>query len=472
MDSKVTIHRRSFLKMTLGTLVAGQVYHQCQPLFAAESLSKQPNFIVIFLDDLGYGDLGCFGHPTIRTPNIDRMAREGAKLTQFYSSASVCSPSRAALLTGRLPIRTTVTGVLFPNQNTGLPTTEVTIAKALKESHYATACIGKWHLGHLKRFLPTSHGFDSYFGIPYSNDMSIDPKMDVAKDVVFRQEMTLDKMRNTEPQKHWVPLLRNEEIIEYPADQTTLTKRYTQQAVQYIRDNKSKPFFLYLAHTMPHIPLFASDPYKDRSLRGLYGDTVEEIDASVGVILDELKQQGIDNNTLVIFTSDNGPWLSVNLNGGSSGPLRGGKFTTWEGGFREPCIIRWPGIIEANSVKTGIASTLDIFPTILDFAGLKVPGERRIDGYSLKRFLTENAPSPRDMIFYYSGKTLAAVRWKEWKLHIKIPNSELKSEYQETQQPLLFNIEQDVSEKHDLASQYPDIIREIQTRIAKHQLTL
>ncbi|MHC4722418.1 MAG: sulfatase family protein, partial [Planctomycetota bacterium] len=296
------MNRRNFLKtLCKGTAAAALANYSTAPLFAADK-KKPPNIVVIFADDLGYGDLGSFGHPTISTPNLDRMAAEGMKFSQFYSAAPVCTPSRAALLTGRLPIRNGMCSdrrrVLFPNSAGGLPETEITIASALKTAGYATCCIGKWHLGHLSRFLPTRHGFDYYYGIPYSNDMKP------------------------------CPLMRNEETIEVPADQTTLTRRYTEQALQFIQKNKHKPFFLYFPHTFPHIPLFASRNFKDTSLRGLYGDVVEELDWSVGKILDSLHKNHLAENTLVFFTSDNGPWLIMDLRGGSAGLLRGGKGST------------------------------------------------------------------------------------------------------------------------------------------------
>ena len=465
------MNRRSFIKTSIGTVGAG-MFCGCASSLPANQSENRPNFIIIFADDLGYGDLTCFGHPTIKTPHLDRMAQEGMKLTQFYSAASVCSPSRAALLTGRLPKRTTVNNVLFPHHKNGLPQTEITIAGVLKQQDYATACIGKWHLGHLKPFLPTSHGFDSYFGIPYSNDMTVDPEMDVAKDVLFREGMTLEAMRSEEPKKGRVPILHNEQVVEYPADQNTLTKRYNEEAIRFIRKNKARPFFLYLAHTMPHIPLYASEAFQDKSLRGLYGDTVEEIDAGVGKILKEIQLQGLDKNTLVIFTSDNGPWLGKELAGGSAGLLRGGKFTTWEGGFREPCIIRWPGVVPANTVNMGITGTLDIFPTILNFAGLKIPVGRVIDGCSLKDVLTRNAESPRQTMFYYHSGALRAVRWKQWKLHLETSKSEQGDGFVKLDKPLLFNLEQDPGEQYNIADKRPEIITGIQEIIKKHNASI
>ena len=282
----------------------------------------RPNFVIIFADDMGYGDAGCYGHPTIQTPHIDRMAAEGMRMTQFYVAAPVCSPSRAALLTGRLPARCKVEGVLFPRHAEGLPKDEITIASLLSDKGYATACVGKWHLGHKSGYLPTDHGFDSYFGIPYSNDMYIDSSAALARNILLREGVTIEGIRANEYYRHnpkYVPLMRQKEVIEFPADQSTLTKRYAEEALEFIKTHKKDPFFLYLAHTMPHTPLYASNEFKDKSLRGLYGDVIEELDWSVGQILEILKDLDLDRKTLVIFTSDNGPWLIKKQQGGSAG---------------------------------------------------------------------------------------------------------------------------------------------------------
>jgi arylsulfatase A len=343
----------------------------------------KPNIIIIFTDDQGYQDLGCFGSPLIKTPNIDHMAKEGMKFTDVYSASSICSPSRAALLTGCYPPRVSITSVLFPKDKVGLHPNEMTIADMLKAQGYATACIGKWHLGHLPEFLPTKQGFDSYFGIPYSNDMTIDKNAQFADDIVFREGMTLEKVRTETPKAHWVPVMRDEKVIEYPADQMTLTKRYTEEAIRFIVKNKKNPFFLYLPHAMPHIPIFVSEKFKGKSERGVYGDAIMEIDWSTGEIMRTLKSLGIDQNTLIIFTSDNGPWNLKDGEGGDAFPLRGYKFQTYEGGMRVPAIMRWPGKIPSGVVCSEIASTIDILPTIASLTGTPLPECRVIDGKNI-----------------------------------------------------------------------------------------
>src|SRR5438874_2438783 len=312
------------------TLLAGLVL--LTPAAPADAADRKPNVVVILADDLGYGDLGCYGHPSIRTPHLDRMACEGMKFTNFYAAAPVCTPSRAALLTGRLAVRSGMASdtqrVLFPDSTGGLPASEITLAQILKEKGYATTCIGKWHLGHHPQYLPGRFGFDSFFGLPYVNDMDRDPK-----------KGPKGRAATLEPKvEYWnLPLMRDEKIVERPADQRTLTKRYTEEAVRFIGANKDKPFFLYLAHTMPHVPLFASEAFAGKSPRGLYGDVVEEMDWSTGEVLRAIRAAGVERRTWVTVTSDNGPWQTVfQTHGGSPGPLREGKGSTWEGGMREP----------------------------------------------------------------------------------------------------------------------------------------
>jgi len=408
---------------------------------AARATNRLPNIVVILADDLGYGDLGCFGHPTIRTPNLDRMAAEGMKLTQFYSAAPVCTPSRAALLTGRLPIRTGMCSdkrrVLFPRSAGGLQQSEVTIGRALKTKGYATACIGKWHLGHLPQYLPMRHGFDYYFGIPYSNDMKPSP------------------------------LMHNEETIEEPADQTTLTRRYTEEAVRWLEANHDRRFFLYFAHTFPHVPLFASKKFKSGSLRGLYGDVVEEVDWSVGEVLGTLRRLGVAENTFVIFTSDNGPWLTQRLNGGSAGLLRDGKGSTWEGGMREPTIAWWPGRIKAGTVNPGLASTMDIFNTSLALAGVEAPQDREIDGVNMLPLLL-GGETQRTTMFFYRDAQFYAARKGPWKLHL-ITQAGYNDKPVKHDPPLLFHLEHDPSERFDAAKEHPDVVADLMREIERHR---
>ncbi|MCU0915245.1 MAG: sulfatase [Planctomycetes bacterium] len=432
-------------------------------LRAAEKPVRKPNFIIIFCDDMGYGDLGCYGHPTIRTPNIDRMAAEGQKWTDFYVGASVCTPSRAALLTGRLPIRSgmcsDVRRVLFPNSAGGLPAGEVTIAEGLKPQGYATGCIGKWHLGHLPQYLPTNNGFDSYFGVPYSNDM--DRVAGEGRQAFFDPKV-----------EYWnVPLLRDEQIIERPADQNTLTKRYTEEAVRFIERNKERPFFLYLAHTMVHVPLFVSDAFRGQSPRGLYGDAVEEIDWSVGQVLGALRREGLAENTFVVFTSDNGPWLEYDQHGGSAGLLREGKGCTCEGGMREPCLFWWPGTIQP-AVVHDLGTTMDLLPTILRLAGAEVPADRVLDGFDLRPVLSGRGHSPRDTVFYYRGVRLYAVRKGPYKAHFITQSAYGKDQPVAHDPPLLYHLGNDPSEKFNVAKAHPDVIAAIRQEVERHRTTL
>ena len=427
---------------------------------------RLPNFVVIFCDDLGYGDLGCFGHPTIRTPHLDQMAAEGMKLTQFYSAASVCTPSRAALLTGRLPVRSGMCSdrrrVLFPDSKGGLPASEVTLAEGLKSKGYATAAVGKWHLGHLPQYLPVRQGFDSYFGVPYSNDMDR-----VASSPKGRAAFLQPKS------EYWnVPLMRDSGIIERPAKQTTLTRRYTDEAIKFIKARGERPFFLYLAHSMPHVPLFTSDAFSGKSARGLYGDVIEEIDWSVGEVLRTLRQEGLAANTLVFFTSDNGPWLIFDEHGGSAGLLREGKGSTWEGGMREPCIAWWPGRIEAGAVNQQLACTMDIFTTCLTLAGVPVPGDRVIDGVDMTPMLLGTGLGRRDVMFFYRGEQIYAVRKGAFKAHFITQGAYRNRKIEKHDPPVLHNLIQDPSEKYDIAKKHPEVIAEIRREIERHNAKL
>ncbi|MCF7708453.1 MAG: sulfatase [Verrucomicrobia bacterium] len=450
----------AFLKLVLTPLIS---------IVAGSTLvmaAGQPNFVLIFADDLGYGDLGCYGHPSIKTPSLDRMAEQGVRFTSFYAAASVCTPSRAALMTGRLPVRSGMCSdrrrVLFPDSANGIPESEITIAEALKANGYTSACIGKWHLGHLKQYLPTQNGFDYYFGIPYSNDMDHVPGKPGGKNA----------LRNPKIEYWNVPLVRNNEIIERPANQHTLTKRYTAEAVKFIKNNNDKPFFLYMAHTFPHIPLFASDKFDGKSMRGIFGDVVEEIDWSVGRILETLRNEGLGENTLVIFTSDNGPWLTQDEFGGSAGLLRGGKGSTWEGGMREPAIAWWPGKIPPNSVIRKMASTLDVFPTILSLAEVSPPNDRIIDGTDISSMLFNPGSEPkRDLMFFYRGERVFAVRKGAYKAHF-ITQKGYGAGPQKHDPPLLFNLEVDPSEQYNIAEKNPGVIDDIVEELAKHKNAL
>jgi arylsulfatase A-like enzyme len=413
------------LSVLLGALCAMAAWR-------TDAAERPPNFIVIFVDDLGYGDLGCYGSPDIRTPQLDRMAAEGMRFTDFYVAAAVCSPSRAALLTGRYPIRTGINRVLFPVDKTGLPGEEVTVAELLKTRGYATACVGKWHLGHLPEFLPTRQGFDSYFGIPYSNDMD----------------------------KNQPPLMRNEEIIEHPADQATLTRRYTEEAVGFIEAHQDTPFFLYLPHTFPHVPLFASESFRGKSPRGPYGDVVEELDWSTGQILDTVRRLGIAEQTLVLFTSDNGPWLIKGAEGGSAGPLRQGKSTTFEGGMRVPCIAWWPGTIAPGREERAPAMAIDLLPTLADLAGIALPEGRTIDGRSLAGVLRGTGTRGEERFYYFSGRELQAVREGDWKLK-RAFNGRIYAEPLQ-HEALLVNLREDVGESNNLAGQYPERVQSLE----------
>ncbi|MBL6707199.1 MAG: sulfatase [Planctomycetaceae bacterium] len=426
-----------------------------------------PNIVVIFCDDLGYGDLSCFGHPTIKTPNLDRMAAEGVRLTQFYSASPVCTPSRAALMTGRLPIRSGMCSdkrrVLFPDSGGGIPASEVTLAEGLKKQGYATACVGKWHLGHLPQFLPTNNGFDSYFGIPYSNDM----------DRVNDAPRGRDSFWNPKVEYWNVPLMRDLEIQERPADQTTITRRYAEEAVSFIRKNKDEKFFLYLPHSLPHVPLFRSKEFEGKSLRGLYGDVIEEIDWSVGQVLQTLRDLKLDQKTIVWFTSDNGPWLTFNDHGGSAGLLREGKGTTWDGGMREPSICWWPGTIPAGQVSAELGTTMDIYSTSLALAGAELEKDRIVDGYDLTESLKGNAKSPRDIVYYYRGTRLMALRKGPWKAHFATQESYTgNNKLNEHDPPVLYNLEVDPSEKWDVAARHPEVIAEIKAAADAHQKTV
>lgn len=457
--------RNSFvLTFALISSIAGSA--QVAPVTTNKSALPKYNVIILFADDLGYGDLGSYGHPTIRTPYLDKMAFEGQKWTNFYVGSSVCTPSRAALLTGRYPIRSGMTSsvhrVLFPDSRNGLPASEITLAEQMKRAGYATACVGKWHLGHKKEFLPTSHGFDYYFGIPYSNDMD-----NVSEFKSFKEYLTFWKSDARKDVNSFnVPLMRNEEIIERPVDQHTITRRYTEESIKFITKKRDKPFFLYLAYNLPHVPLFASEKFAGTSARGSYGDTVEEIDFSVGQLMEALTKAGHDKNTIVVFTSDNGPWLSMEDEGGSAGLLRDGKGSTWEGGMREPCIIWSPGNIKPGIV-TGIGTTMDLYTTFSKIAGVAIAEDRVIDGIDLTSVLFQGKESSRNDMFYYSDDILYAVRVGDYKAHF-ITQGGYKSDKTVHDPPLLYNLNVDPSEQYNIADKNPGVIAEIQHVIKLH----
>ena len=403
--------------------------------------ARSPNWIILFCDDLGYGDPVCFGGSRFRTPNIDRLAGEGARLTEFYA-APTCTPARASLLTGRYPLRSGLTRVLIPREHFGLPESEVTMATALKQRGYRTACIGKWHLGDLPPYRPNRHGFDEFYGLLYSNDMTL-------------------------PVVHWpaMRLYQNDEVIESPVKQRTLTERFTQRAVQFIESNAHCPFLLYLPYTAPHLPCAAAPSFAGKSGYGCYGDVVEELDSSVGKILSVVRARGLEQDTIVMFSSDNGPEVATRGPGGSTGGLRGGKRSTWEGGVRTPCIVRLPGRIPAGSVRTGITSLLDVFTTVLNSTGTPVPEDRAIDGLDLSAFLEGRSPSPRETFAYYRGKTIFAVRSRQWKIHFWKMTPGPRGRYTRVARckPVeLYDLESDPAESRNVAADHPSVVADLQ----------
>lgn len=437
----------------------------------SEHQEPKPNIVIIFTDDQGYQDLGCYGSPDIKTPNIDRMAEEGARFTQFYVSQAVCSASRASLLTGCYSNRLGIHGAYMPNVGKGLNPDEETLAELLKDQGYATAIYGKWHLGSEEVFLPTQQGFDEYFGIPYSNDM-----------------WPLHPWQGTVFNFPALPLMEGDNVIDKLEDQSMITTWYTEKAIDFISRNRDSPFFLYVPHSMPHVPLYVSDRYKGASQRGLYGDVIEEIDWSTGEILKALKTNGIDNNTLVIFASDNGPWLSYGTHSGSALPLREGKGTAWEGGVRVPCIMRWPDKINAGTVINHPAMTIDILPTVANIVGAPLP-EREIDGEDMSNLIylgSDYKPHHDAYYFYYKRNELHAVlsgdgRWKLYLPHTyrSINGKEgrddgLPIEYDqnEVNQIRLYDLHNDVSEEIDVADQHPNIVAQLMINAEKARAEL
>jgi arylsulfatase A-like enzyme len=414
-----------------------------------------PNVVVVFTDDQGYQDVGCFGSPKIKTPNLDRMAAEGMRFTDFYVAQAVCSASRAALMTGCYSNRVGILGALGPGSKQGISDKEMTIAQLVKKRDYATAIFGKWHLGDRPQFLPTRHGFDEYFGLPYSNDM-------------WPHHPTNGKAYPP------LPLIEGEKTIATNPDQTQLTTWYTERAVKFIEKNRQRPFFLYVAHNMPHVPLFVSDKFKGKSERGLYGDVIMEIDWSVGQILETLKRLDLDSQTLVIFTSDNGPWLSYGDHAGSALPLREGKGTMFDGGCRVPCIMRWPGKIPAGRMCNELAATIDVLPTIAGLIGVELPKDRVIDGRDIWPLMEgrPGAKSPHEAYYCYWNRELQAVRSRQWKLHFPhdyrtlagAPGSGGKpGPYRQAKIGAeLFDLSNDIEEKVNLADKHPEVVRRLE----------
>lgn len=429
------------------------------------SEGRPPNVIIVFTDDQGYADVGVYGAEGFATPNLDRLAAKGMRFTDFYVASSVCSPSRAALLTGSYPQRVGIPRVLGPQSTRGLNPDEVTLAELLRGQGYATAAVGKWHLGDHPRFLPTNHGFDTYFGLPYSNDMSPDPANNPR-----------ERARRHPP----LPLLRDTTIVEREPDQAALTRRYTEEALRFIEENRERPFFLYLAHSFPHVPLYASERFAGSSAQGDYGDVIQEIDWSVGEMLNRLDVLGLEEETLVVFTSDNGPWLVFGNHAGSAGPLREGKGTTFEGGQRVPMIARWPSRIPAGAVATEMVTAMDLLPTIASLAGAELPTDRAIDGHDIGPILfgQAGAESPYEAFFYFSGSELQAVRSGQWKLHVPHRYRSLQGghaaddgvpgEYGQGQIGLaLFNLERDIGETTNVADEQPEVVQRLLGLVAQ-----
>ena len=432
---------------------------------AVAAKKKSPNVVVIFMDDMAYADIGPFGAKAYPTPHLDRMAKEGRKFTDFYVTQAVCSASRAGLLTGCYNVRVGIFGALGPKSNNGLHANEVTLAELCKQKGYATAIYGKWHLGHHKQFLPMQHGFDDYFGLPYSNDM-------------WPYHPGVLHLPMKERLKRWphLPLIDKNEIINTQVsgkDQELLTTQYTERAVEFIEKNRDNPFFLYVPHSMVHVPLFVSDKFKGKSGAGLFGDVMMEVDWSVGQILETLRKHKLDKDTLVVFTSDNGPWLSYGDHAGSSGPLREGKGTMFDGGCRESTLMWWPGTIPAGSVCSTPAMTIDILPTVAELIGAQLP-DHKIDGKSIVNLVTgKNDNSPQEAYYFYYGQQLQAIRMGKWKLHFPHGyrtmagrpggTGGIPTKYSQAKIGLsLFNLEEDIGESTDVKANHPKVVSKMQ----------
>lgn len=431
------------LAFTLALLALLPFPHQ------GRSQPAKPNFVVILADDLGYGDLGVYGAEQIQTPNLDAMADEGLRFTNFYANSTICTPTRAALQTGRYAIRVGLDFVIpldGPGSQKGMPSSEITLAEALKGAGYATAIVGKWHLGHQDQFNPTLHGYDTWFGVPYSNDYN----------------------------NGNIPLYRDTQIIENPVDQDTLTQRYTQEALNFIEENAGTPFFLYMPHTAPHVPLHVSPAFKGQSPAGLYGDVVQEMDWSVGQVLAKLKELGLDQNTLVVFTSDNGPWIYQGADGGSPGPFYCGKGSFYEGGVRVPFIARWPGMVQPGGVVDDLAVLFDLYPTLIRLAGAAVPADRVIDAQDISGLLFGNGVRNDDEVIFSLNDNLRAIRAEDWKLLLAYSGGQAwMDECGAAPYPLtLFNLREDPGETTNLAAQYPQVVAYLQGELAAFQASL
>lgn len=450
-------------------------------LTASAAAADRPNFIVVFTDDQGWGDLGVQGHPDIRTPNIDRLARDGIRFTSFYA-APFCGPSRAAIMTGSYPPRVSLSFNHGPKSKTGIHPDEQTVAELLRDAGYRTMMIGKWHLGTLNQYLPHNHGFEHWFGMPYSNDMwKYHPVMPPRPDEDARMKAARERAEYTgyagqgryydvEAGQGWpepLPLMEDDETLEFDPDQTRLTTRYTEKALEFIEANRDEDFFLYMPHAMPHVPLFVSDARDGASIRGLYGDVIAEIDWSVGRIMDKLQELGIDEKTMIVYTSDNGPWLQYGVDGGSAGPLRAGKGTTYEGGMRVPGIFRWPGKIPAGQVSSEVVSNMDVLPTFAALAGAETP-KNKIDGHDIRPLLfgEDGARSPYESFFYFAGArppqiNLRGVRQGKWKLHVR------RAEDGAFVPEALYDVHEDVSERFDRRELFPEIVDRLLEAVAE-----
>jgi arylsulfatase A-like enzyme len=421
------------------------------------------NVVLIFADDQGYGDLGCFGSKKIKTPNIDQMAKEGRKFTNFMVASPVCTPSRAALLTGCYPKRVGLhQHVLFPSSTKGLHPDEYTLADHFKSQGYATACYGKWHLGHHPETLPRQNGFDHYFGIPYSNDMNHPDNKGKPKggpdgmDILWNDpESTLTKWKT--------PLIENEKIVELPVDQRTITRRCTDKTISFIKKNKDKPFFVYVPHSMPHIPLYVPDEIRDPNPLNAYTCVIEHIDSEVGRIIKTIKDLKLDKNTIVIYTTDNGPWLPFKHHGGSAGPLREGKGTTFEGGQRVPCVMWGPSRIPANTVCDELMGTIDLLPSLAAITKRKISSKKKIDGLDASNLILGTGSTPRKEFLHYTSRgELEGIRSGEWKLLRKKPRNKKQAEI-----VMLFNLSKDLSEENNLAQEQPAIVARLSSRMQK-----